>query len=363
MNNYIKNLKRYTKKGDFFEGEWYNFKEPFNKALSYKDNEEGMLYWLKEIAKYHTNEKTGSPYWVMKAGVKGITPEKIDNSTSLNELVSLLGNSDLEFLKRENGYKDYYMPKNFKLEYMFKSSSSGTTGPAKTVYHTPQSLLVSAVNEYTGIAAQYPVKKLKNKKLLSAGPVGAYQEEHKKLAELLEMGYEGNEFETKGLKLLSINEMKKVMQPAMEKELYMLNNGNVGLATAAMEMLAMVPKDIFYNADLIKVSGTQITEERLEKAEKEISRKLIPMYGHYAGKSSIGVVDESGNITYFPSFPLTYINIVSEDKKVEYSKKAPTKMIVAEPELLVISDEDYAAKDKTIKAFKPVEGISDLSRN
>lgn len=355
MNNYIKNLKKYTKRGDFFEGDWYNFKEPFNKTLSYKNSEDGMLYWLKEVAKYHTNENTGSPYWVMKAGVKGITPEKIDDTTNLDELVSLLGNSDLEFLKRDNGYKDYYMPKNLKLDDMFRSSSSGTTGPAKTVYHTPQSLLVSAINEYTGLKAQYPIKNLKNKKLLAAGPLGAYQEEHKKLAELLGMEYIGNGFETKGLKLLSIGQMKQVMEPIMKMEVDKLNNGDIGLATAAMEMLALVPKDIFYNADLIKVSGTQITADRLEKVKNEIGRPLIPMYGHYAGKSSIGVIGNYGVITYFPPFPLTYIQVSSEEN-------TPTKMIVAEPELLIISDEDYASKDRTIKAFKPIEGISDLSR-
>ncbi len=363
MNNYIKNLKKYTKK-DFFEGEWNNFKGPFNKALSYKNSEEGMLYWLKKVAKYHTDENTGSLYWIMKADIKGITPEKIDNATSLNELVSLLGNSDSEFLKKDNGYKDYYMPKNFKLNDMFKSSSSGTTGPAKTVYHTPQSLSISAVNEYTGIKAQYPVKELKNKKLLAAGPVGAYQEEHKKLAELLGMEYIGNEFETKGLKLLGPQEMMNKMRPVMEKETYILNQGNIGIATAAMEMISMMPKELFYGTDLIKVSGTQINTDMLTKTEKELGKKLIPMYGHYAGKSSIGFT--SSDIVYFPSFPVTYIYMNYQGKTSAYGKKVPTKMIVAEPELLLINDEDYAVKTsvkKATKAFEEIDGISNLSRS
>ena len=271
------------------------------------------------------------------------------------------------------------MPKNFKLEDMFKSSSSGTTGPAKTVYHTPQSLSISAVNEYTGIKAQYPVKKLKDKKLLAAGPVGAYQEEHRKLAELLEMNYIGNEFETKGLKLLSPQEMMEKMKPVMEKEIYTLKQGNIGIATAAMEMLSMMPKEVFYGTDIIKVSGTQINIDMLKKMENELGKKLIPMYGHYAGKSSIGFTNGvsivhlgggkiyfSSDIAYFPSFPVTYIYMNYKEKSPVYGEKAPTKMIVAEPELLLINDEDYAERTKptkTTKAFKKIDGISNLSRS
>ena len=379
MNNYIKNLRKYSQREGFFDGEWYGFKEPFEKALSSNNNEDGMLLWLKAVAKYHINEGTGSTYWIERAKSGGITNEKIDKAESLDSLVSLLGNSDSGLLKKENGYKDYYMPKNFKLEDMFKSSSSGTTGPAKTVYHTPQSLSVSAVNEYTGIKAQYPVKGLKDKKLLAAGPVGAYQEEHRKLAELLGMEYVGNEFETKGLKLLSPQEMMQAMKPVMEKEAYVLKQGNIGIATAAMEMLSMLPKDLFYDTDLIKVSGTQITSEGLKKAEEKTGKKLIPMYGHYAGKSSIGFADGvsivhiggnriyfSSDIAYFPAFPVTYIYMNNNGNPAAYDQKAQTKMIVAEPELLLINDEDYAVKRKATKAtksFKKIDGISDLSRS
>lgn len=379
MNNYIKNLKRYSKREDFFDGEWGNFKEPFEKALSSNNGEEGTLVWLKAIAKYHINENTGSMYWIEKAKSNGITDEKIDSAESLDSLVSLLGDSDSGILKKENGYKDYYMPKNFKLEDMFKSSSSGTTGPAKTVYHTHQSLSISAVNEYTGIKAQYPVKELKNKKLLAAGPVGAYQEEHRKLAELLGMEYVGNEFETKGLKLLRPQDMMEKMKPVMEKEIYMLKQGNIGIATAAMEMISMMPKELFYGTDIIKVSGTQINTDMLIKMERELGKKLIPMYGHYAGKSSIGFADGvrvvhlglgkiyfSSDIAYFPPFPVTYIYMNYHGKTSSYGEKAPTKMIVAEPELLLINNEDYAVKTKptkTTKAFKKIDGISELSRS
>lgn len=379
MNNYIKNLKKYSQRDDFFKEEWYNFKEPFGKALSSKNSEDGMLLWLKAIAKYHINDDTGSKYWIEKAKSNGITNEKIDKAESLDSLVSLLGNSDSGILKKENGYKDYYLPKNFKLEDMFKSSSSGTTGPAKTVYHSPQSLSISAVNEYTGIKAQYPVKELRDKKLLAAGPVSAYQEEHRKLAELLGMEYVGNEFETKGLKLLSPQEMMQAMKPVMEKEIYILKQGNIGIATAAMEMLSMLPKDLFYGVDLIKVSGTQITSEGLKNAEKEIGKKLIPMYGHYAGKSSIGFADGirtvhiggnkihfSSEIAYFPPFPITYLYMNNNGNPVAYDQKAQTKMIVAEPELLLINDEDYGVKrkaTKATKAFKKIDGISNISRS
>ncbi len=141
----------------------------------------------------------------------------------------------------------------------------------------------------------------------------------------------------------------------------------------------MLPKDLFYGVDLIKVSGTQITSEGLKKAEKEIGKKLIPMYGHYAGKSSIGfaegvrTVHISGNriyfgsdIVYFPSFPITYLYMNNNGNSTEYDKKAQTKMIVAEPELLLINDEDYAVKRKATgvtKAFKKIDGISDISRS
>ncbi len=363
MNNYIKNIKNYSKREDFFKGEWYRFKDPFEKTISSNNSEDGMLIWLKAIAKYHINKDTGSVYWIEKAKSNGITNEEIDKVKNLDSLVSLLGNSDSSLLKKENGYKDYYMPKNFGLENIFKSSSSGTTGPAKTVYHTTQSLSISAVNEYTGIKAQYPVKGLKNKMLLAAGPVGAYQEEHKKLAELLEMKYVGNEFETKGLKLLSPQEMMEKMKPVMEKEVYTLKQGNVGIATAAMEMLSMMPKEVFYGTDIIKVSGTQINADMLKNMENKLGKKLIPMYGHYAGKSSIGFTDN--NIVYFPSFPVTYIYMNYQGKTPEYKEKAPTKLIVAEPELLLINDEDYAVKTKstkTTKSFKNIDGISNLSR-
>lgn len=362
MNNYIKNLRKYANGENLFEGEWSKFKKPFDKALLNSNVEDGMLNWLKEVANYQINGSTGSRYWVSKAYIKDITPAKIYNAKSLDELVSLLGNSDSNLLKEERGYERYYMPTGFKTDTMFKSSSSGTTGPAKTVYHTPQSLYISAVNEYTGIKAQYPVKELKNKKLLAAGPVGAYQEEHKKLAELLRMEYVGNEFETKGLKLLSPQEMMQAMKPVMEKETYLLKEGNVGIATAAMEMLSMLPKDLFYDTNLIKVSGTQITGKGLKKTEKEIGKKLIPMYGHYAGKSSIGFSGDN-NITYFPSFPLTFIYMNYGGKTTKYGEKAQTKMIVAEPELLLINDEDYAVKKEPTKSFKPIDGISDLSRS
>ena len=56
----------------------------------------------------------------------------------------------------------------------------------------------------------------------------------------------------------------------------------------------------------------------------------------------------------------------SNGNSVAYDQKAQTKMIVAEPELLLINDEDYAVKrkaTKATKAFKGIDGISDLSRS
>ena len=156
----------------------------------------------------------------------------------------------------------------------------------------------------------------------------------------------------------------EAMKPVMEKEIYTLKQGNVGIATAAMEMLSMMPKEVFYGTDMIKVSGTQINTDILKKTEKEIGKKLIPMYGHYAGKSSIGFT--SSDIVYFPPFPVTYIYMSYQGKTRAYGEKAPTKMIVAEPELLPINDEDYAVKTrptKATRAFKNIDGISNLSRS
>ena len=125
--------------------------------------------------------------------------------------------------------------------------------------------------------------------------------------------------------------------------------------------------------------GTQINIDMLKKMENELGKKLIPMYGHYAGKSSIGFTNGvsivhlgggkiyfSSDIAYFPSFPVTYIYMNYKEKSPVYGEKAPTKMIVAEPELLLINDEDYAERTKptkTTKAFKKRDGTSNLSRS
>ncbi|MEM0143297.1 MAG: hypothetical protein QXL94_05025 [Candidatus Parvarchaeum sp.] len=355
-NNYFKNVNKYinSDKG-FFEGEWSLFEKSFRKTISSRNKEKAALDWLKEVAAYHTSKETGSRYWIEKAEKENITKEKIYAANDVNELLNLLGNSDSNLLKQDNGYNEFYKPKKFSLDKLFKSSSSGTTGPAKTIYHSLQSLTLSAVNEYTGIKAQYDTNKLKGKKLVASGPVGAYQIEHKKLAELLDMEYINNEFETKGLKLLSQQDLMKALNEIMSKTLNYLKEENVGLTTASMEIIPAIPNGLLKNVDVIKISGTQINyNSLLDLKTKGIN--AVPMYGHYAGKSSIGFA-ENGKINYFPAFPLTqYLMTAGEGRK-------RIKLIVAQPELFIVNDEDYASNANANSYFKPLKGISNPGRD
>ncbi|MEM0272741.1 MAG: hypothetical protein QW514_09400 [Thermoprotei archaeon] len=351
--NYFENLIGYVDShSEFFSGEWARFEETFKEAVNPANPEEGYLTWLKTIAKYHIDEETGSPYWIHKAKNNGITPGKIDSTQTIEELVGLLGDSDIETLKAENGYTEHYKPRKISVEKLYKSSSSGTTGEPKTVYHTHQSLTVSAINEYTGIKAQYDHKELRGRTLLASGPLGAYQEEHRVLAHLLEMEYVENGFETRGLKLLPPQEIQKALSKPMEKIYQHLQRG-IGLMTATSETLERLPEQLLRNAKLIKLSGTKINMELVGQLKTK-SINTIPMYGHYAGKSSIGFYS-SEEIAYYPSYPLTQYLL-------NQKQRSRIKLIVAQPELLLISSEDYAHTAPTNKYFKPLSGIANPTR-
>lgn len=349
--SYFENVMNYIDNhSDFFTGQWSRFEEPFRNSFNY-DIEKGYLEWLKAIAIYQTNEKTGSLYWIDKAKREGITEDKIVSADNVKELIDLLGDSDLELLK--NGYSEFYKPKGFSINGLFKSSSSGTTGHPKTVYHSPQALVISAINEYTGINAQYDIRELKDKKLLATGPLGAYQQEHKILAQLLEMEYVDNGFETTGLKLLPQEEVQRRLSSVFAKMYKYLSEG-LGLMTSTIEIIENLPIDLLRNTKLIKASGTRIDSNTIIQLRAQ-SIFIIPMYGHYAGKSSIGFLERE-NLVYYPAYPVTQYLFKSEIRARE-------KLIVAQPELFLINDEDYANPHPPNNIFYPIRGVANPGRS
>ncbi len=364
MNNYRKNVIKYLNNNDFKNKEWEKFESQLKSSL-HLDYNLGALQWIKDIAEYHINEKTGSKYWIDKARREGITSRKIYEADSIDSLLGILGESDTNLLKIENGYSNFYKPNNISIVDLHKSSSSGTTGPAKTVYHSADALALSAVDEYTGIKAQFPVKELAGKKLLTPGPKGAYQVEHSILADLLDMEYIGNSFETKGLKMLSREDMANVMRPVIQKTVKYLQKGGIGMMTGATEMLGMLPKDIIERIDLMKLSGTMITADNIRKSEKTFGNTIIPMYGHYAGKSSIGFLEKSTDkIVYFSTYPLTVTYIKDETGKLaEYGNRGKMEMIIAQPEMLIIKEEDFVGRNKGNRYFKRIDGLSNPARD
>lgn len=364
MKNYINNVKKRLGKSSF-EGLWEGFENALKDSLNCGSYENGSLGWLKEVAKYHINEDSGSNYWIDRAKANNITARKIDDADSLDGLLNLLGDADTDLLKQETGYRDFYMPKAANIQDLFKSSSSGTTGPAKTVYHSAESLTLSAVDEYTGIKAQFPAGKIAGKVLLATGPNGAYQKEHEILADMLNMDYIGNGFETKGLKLLGKEEFARAISPVIKNTVDALYREEVGLMPNAMEMLGILPKEYLQKVDVLKLSGTTITPQGIIDAEKNYKNKIIPMYGHYAGKSSIGFLSEDlQQIDYFPAYPATIIKINDKNQTaIGYGDRGRIKLIVAEPELLLIKDEDYAGRAKPKRFFKSVDGLSDPGRD
>ncbi|MCW1292508.1 MAG: hypothetical protein OH340_01455 [Candidatus Parvarchaeota archaeon] len=351
--NYFENVIKYVNnQSNFFTGQWGLFEEPFRNSFN-NDIEKGYLEWLKAVAIYHINERTGSQYWIDKAKRENITEDKIVSANNIKDLINLLGDSDLELLKNEKGYSEFYKPKGFNMSELFKSSSSGTTGHPKTVYHSLQALIVSAINEYTGISAQYNIEELKGKKLLATGPVGAYQQEHKMLAQLLEMEYVDNGFETAGLKLLPQEEVQKRIGSVFAKMHKYLSEG-LGLMTSTIETIENLPINLLRNTKVIKASGTRIDSNAIIKLRAQ-SIFVIPMYGHYAGKSSIGFL-EGENIVYYPSYPVTQYLL-------EGKGRAREKLIVAQPELLLINDEDYVNPYPSNAVFHPIRGVANPARS
>ncbi|MEM3844253.1 MAG: hypothetical protein QXU98_00855 [Candidatus Parvarchaeota archaeon] len=319
------------------------------------------LMWVKLIVKKHISPDDGSEFWIERANSRGIKKRDIDDAKSLDEIVRILGDADYGKLAEEGGYERFYKPRDISISDLYRSDSSGTTGAPKTVYHGISPLVFSALDELVGILDRVPYERLTNKKLLCLGPGGAYQREHKELADILDMEYVDLSFSTKGLKNKSNEEVERIIGPVMKKTSEYLAEGNVGMMTGTPQVVYSLPKKFIENIDLIKLSGVGINAGEIKKLEDEFGRKgtkFLPMYGHFAGKSSIGKVN-GDSIEYFPPYPFT---IYSFDEAIGYGQSGRSRLIVAQPELLLIHPEDYGKKVKSDELFKGVDGLADPSR-
>ncbi|EFD92455.1 MAG: hypothetical protein BJBARM5_0837 [Candidatus Parvarchaeum acidophilus ARMAN-5] len=81
---------------------------------------------------------------------------------------------------------------------------------------------------------------------------------------------------------------------------------NVGLMTGSGEMIPFIDRDLLKNVKVIKLSGTGMNGAYIDKLRQEVYSNIIPSYGHFYGKSSIGFLDEN-NLDYYPTFPFQII--------------------------------------------------------
>ena len=303
---------------------------------------------------------SGSGYWKQRAKEKKITPDDINKADTLRELLLKVGETNTSPLTREDGYNKFFKPQDIDVKNLYKSSSSGTTGEPKSIYHSPEALMLSGLNLYYGLKEQIGsdgIKQLRGKNLLSLGPLGAYQEMHKSLADMLGMNHINLGFDTTGLKKLPPEESIRRIKPAIEK----VNEGkNVGLLTTSKEALPWI-KTLDY-IPIVLLSGTGIDASTIKEYEKEHpSSKFIPVYGHYAAMSSAGFV-RGDKIIYYPSFPAT--NFLVVDKKyfvVDYGAKDDILMILARREFLSIKMDDRGIRERPQNPFS-FDGVSDISR-
>ena len=334
-----------------------------------KLNETTYLEYIKRIAKYNIDETSGSKYWKQTAQKRNITKRKINAVRSIEELLSLMGDADYSLLQSNSGYTTWYKPKQVKPSKLFQSFSSGTTGQPKMVMHHNLSLFASAINEYVGISASINTKLLKNTSFLSLGPFGAYQKAHEHLSSLLSSRYVDLGFDTKGIKLLSPDELKLRINQIMLKASLEIETGNAGILTGTPDIVLSDP-GVFKSVQAFKFSGVGLTTEILHRISEITDRPAIPSYGHFAGMASIGFdsSDSYGHqskITYYPPFPFTNLFVVNEELKerVDYGQRGRIVMIVAKPELFLIKSEDYAVREKPKAPFHGIDGISDVSRS
>ncbi len=329
-------------------------------------DQSSYLDWLKLNVNKNISESTGSKFWINKSKKEGFNENDINKASSIEELLSIVGNADYSLLTDPNGYVEWYKPKSVDVSDLYRSDSSGTTGPAKTVYHDSQSLLISAINEFSGILYYMDSKdkhfEYKNDKFLIAfGPLGAYQKEHEYLAKILNLNYINLGFDTRGLKIATPDEVQRRIYPSFKKALEYINDDKVALITTSKEVIPMFGEAL-NKVDMIKISGTGITYEQVKQFEESLpSTLVIPSYGHFAAKSSIGFLNNS-KITYYPSFPATNFFVVDDNGKiVPYGKEGKIKMVIAQPSVLLIKEDDIAERAKPNEVFG-VDGVSNPHR-
>ncbi|WP_338598502.1 hypothetical protein V6M85_07670 [Sulfolobus tengchongensis] len=352
MAKYEENIRELLPKLDFdnkYSKELVNY---IVQNLRNKNVNEFYKEWLKEIVLFNISESTGSPFWVKRARERNIKAKDIEGISSVTELINMLGESDYSLLTRENGYEEYYKPKGLSELKLYRSGSSGTTGPAKIIYHSEVPLAVSAVNEYSGIQFYVNGYQGNGKRLLAFGPVGAFQKEHEYLSNLLGLKYVDLGFDTTGLKLASREEMNRRIAPKYEIAInYLQKRGGVGLMTLSKEAISMFPGDMLKHIEILKISGTEVDNKTIEKVSKEKEIVVIPSYGHFAGKSSIGFVDSKG-IVYYPSLPFTNFSVINEEMEVvKYGEEGEILMIIAQPEILLIKRDDIAVRENGNEVF------------
>jgi len=322
-----------------------------------KDPTNAYIDYLKNILLLNISD-VGSPYW----RGRGISSERIKKTETLSDLLKIVGEGDTTLLEREDGFVKAYMPKGVRLDDLYSSSSSGTTGNPKTIYHSLVPLTTSALNEAFGIKEQIgydEIRRLEGTKLLALGPKGAYQKELEELAKMFKMEYVNLGFNTAGLKKLSPEEMMMRISPVVARANEELQKGGIGLLTASKEAIPWLGD--LKRVKIVKLSGTGIdfkTIRRYEETYPEVY--FIPSYGHYAAMSSIGIIRNS-KIVYFPSWPFSYFPVHDGYDFVRYSRKGDILMILAHPEFLLIKRDDRGIRERPQNPFS-FDGVSDISR-
>lgn len=318
-----------------------------------------VLEYTKYIALLHTSEK-GSPFWRKRAIEKKISSKDIEFIENPLELAHLLGQADYSILQQPDGYLQYLPEGSLNKYKLFKSSSSGTTGLPKTVYHSEVPLAASAIAEYTAIINSFPDLKPTKRRLLAFGPEGAFQKEHSYLAKLLDLEYTDLSFDTTGMKLLPPEKVMERIGPRFVEASKYLKNYEVSLITGTKESVFSLPKEIS-SVDLIKISGTEVDQKTIEEISKKIGVRVMPMYGHFAGKSSPGFV-VGNSIVYYPPSPFTQFFVVDEKlEPVKYEEEGNVLMFIVQPELLLVKLDDKGKRGAPNRFFS-FDGVKDPHR-
>ncbi len=339
----------------------YSIAWPYFDSIK-KEGAADYLSYFKAIVKQHMDPDQGSKFWIERTKNRGITGAAVDAIDSLADLVDALGYSDQTLLNSHEGYEDFYKPAALKNgQYLYESSSSGTTGKPKRIMIAETALKCSAINEAVGILNQSEPDSLEGL-LIALGPLGAYQREHEILSGFLGLQYKNLGFETAGLKLKSKEELMQILGPIMSEFSMLASKNKVGLSTGTPDITNGQNHVMYKNINNFKFSGTTITYDTIDNLSKETSKNIIPSYGHFAAMSSIGFKND-GKLTYFPSEPFTKFIVTDENgKEVDYGGRGKVVIIIARPELLYIESTDYGTRSLSNAAFKGIDGVADISR-